>query len=150
MPQSPVRIGWVGIFPAIGTTILVGCVSLLFRLTEIRPIVRRILLALFPIFGTWAWCNLGFGGAWQIALGFALLGETAALYFVLVRPRPFLAGIFFALAVGNRTELVLTLPFFLYFIWRPTSDVDPFQLLPIFCQISARVYRNLFGFWLSP
>jgi hypothetical protein len=27
---------------------------------------RRILLALFPIFGTWTWCNLGFGGAWQV------------------------------------------------------------------------------------
>jgi hypothetical protein len=127
------RTGWVGNFPGHWVaTILVGCiVYFFFRLTEIRnqPVVRRILLALFPIFGTWAWCNLGFGGAWQIALGFALLGEAAALYFVLVRPRPFLAGIFFALAVGNRTELVLTLPFFLYFIWRPTSDVDPFPTL---------------------
>jgi hypothetical protein len=127
------RTGWVANFPGHWVaTILVGCiVYFFFRLTEIRsqPVVRRILLALFPIFGTWAWCNLGFGGAWQIALGFALLGETAALYFVLVRPRPFLAGIFFALAVGNRTELGLTLPFFLYFVWRPPSDVDPFPAL---------------------
>src|SRR5881628_387487 len=53
-----------------------------------ESLVRRILLALFPIFGTWTWCNLGFGGAWQIALGLALLGETAALYFCLVRPSP--------------------------------------------------------------
>jgi hypothetical protein len=84
---------------------------------EGTSLARRILLALFPIFGTWTWCNLGFGGAWQVALGLALLGETAALYFTLVRPSPFLAGAFFALAFGNRTELLITLPFYLYFLW---------------------------------
>src|SRR5213596_2361381 len=89
-------------------------------------LIRRILLALFPIFGTWTWCNLGFGGAWQIALGLALLGETAALYFTLVRPSPFLAGAFFALAFGNRTELLITLPLFLYFLWRrPNEELTP-------------------------
>jgi hypothetical protein len=79
---------------------------------------RRVLLALFPIFGTWTWGNLGFGGAWQIALGLALLGQAAALYFTLVGPRPFVAGMFFALAFGNRTELLITLPLYLYFLWR--------------------------------
>src|SRR2546427_10668951 len=81
-------------------------------------LVRRILLALFPIFGTWTWCNLGFGGAWQIALGLALMGQTAALYFTLVQPSPFVAGAFFALAFGNRTELLITLPLYLYFLRR--------------------------------
>ena len=85
---------------------------------DTRALVRRILLALFPIFGTWTWCNLGFGGAWQIALGLALLGETAALYFTLVQPSPFVAGAFFALAFGNRTELLITLPLYLYFLRR--------------------------------
>jgi hypothetical protein len=79
-------------------------------------------LALFPIFGTWTWCNLGFGGAWQIALGLALLGQTAALYFTLVRPFPFAAGAFFALAFGNRTELLITLPVYVYFLWRQPKE----------------------------
>jgi hypothetical protein len=79
---------------------------------------RRILLALFPVFGTWTWCNLGFGGAWQIALGLALLGQTAALYLTLVRPSPLVAGTFFALAYGNRTELLITAPLYLYFFWQ--------------------------------
>src|SRR6266508_3910262 len=83
---------------------------------------RRVLLALFPIFGTWTWCNLGFGGAWQIALGLALLGQTAALYFTLVLPSPFVAGAFFALAFGNRTELLITLPVYLYFLWRQSTE----------------------------
>jgi hypothetical protein len=92
---------------------------------------RRVLLALFPIFGTWTWCNLGFGGAWQIALGLALLGQTAALYFTLTRPpaapessaggSPFVAGAFFALAFGNRTELLITLPLYLYLLWCPPN-----------------------------
>ena len=91
-----------------------------------RPVAgrlaRRIMLALFPIFGVWTWCNLGFGGAWQIALGLALLGQTAALYFTLVRPSPFIAGAFFVLAFGNRTELLITLPVYLYFFWRQPSE----------------------------
>lgn len=87
-----------------------------------KPLSRRILLALFPVFGTWTWCNLGMGGAWQIALGLALLGETAALYFTLVRPLPFVAGAFFALAAGNRTELLITAPFYLYLFWRRPND----------------------------
>lgn len=87
-----------------------------------KPLSRRILLALFPVFGTWTWCNLGMGGAWQIALGLALLGETAALYFTLVRPLPFVAGAFFTLAAGNRTELLITAPFYLYLFWRRSND----------------------------
>jgi hypothetical protein len=90
---------------------------------EASSVVRRILLALFPIFGTWTWCNLGFGGAWQIALGLALLGQTAALYFTLVRPSPLIAGAFFALAFGNRTELLITLPLYVYLFWQQPSVV---------------------------
>jgi len=105
-------------------TVLVGLSTYFFfrlSIAEGKSLGRRLLLALFPIFGTWTWCNLGFGGAWQIALGFALLGEVAALYFTLVRPRPFVAGLFFALAFGNRTEVVLTLPIYLWFFLRQTN-----------------------------
>src|SRR4029450_9327850 len=89
---------------------------------EAKSLARRIMLALFPIFGTWTWCNPGFGGAWQIALGLALLGQVAALYFTLVRPFPFVAGAFFALAFGNRTELIITLPLYLYLLWRSPRE----------------------------
>ena len=94
------------------------CVYFFYRLASLvgtisRP--RRVLLALFPIFGAWSWCNLGFGGAWQIALGFALLGQVGALFFTFRRRWPLLAGAFFALAYGNRTELLLTAPIYLYF-----------------------------------
>lgn len=104
------------------------CVYFFFQLTKAFEVtnspspLRRILLALFPIFGTWTWCNLGFGGAWQIALGLAMLGQTAALYFSLVRPSPFVAGAFFTLALGNRTELLITLPLYLYLLWRPPTE----------------------------
>jgi predicted branched-subunit amino acid permease len=46
------------------------------------------------------------------------MGQAAALNFSLVRPSPFVAGAFFALAFGNRTELLITLPLYLYFLWR--------------------------------
>jgi hypothetical protein len=113
-------------FPAHGlAAALAGvCVYFFFRLSTIFPVSlpRRVLLALFPVFGTWTWCNLGFGGAWQIALGFALLGETAAVYFTLAKMRPLVAGAWFALAFGNRTELVLTLPVFIFLWMRRESD----------------------------
>jgi len=117
--------GWIHSFPAQVLTALIAglCVFFFFGLSsvETKSIARRILLALFPIFGTWTWCNLGFGGSWQIALGFALLGEIGALYFTLVQPCPFIAGAFFAIAFGNRTELILILPIFLY-LWFTTPD----------------------------
>ena len=121
-------------FPAriLAALIAGACVYFFFQLTKAfgpdysslkpKPLARRILLALFPVFATWTWCNLGMGGAWQIALGLALLGETAALYFTLVRPSPFIAGAFFALAVGNRTELLMTAPFYLYLFWRRSNE----------------------------
>jgi hypothetical protein len=113
-----------------------------------KSAARRIMLALFPIFGTWTWCNLGFGGAWQIALGLALLGQTAALYFTLVRPSPFVAGAFFALAFGNRTELLITLPVYLYFLWRqPNEKVITWRNLKRGVQKNSRM---LFGFLSLP
>jgi hypothetical protein len=114
------QIGLIHEFPGhlLAAAIAAACVFFFFELSTVASISmsRRALFALFPIFGTWAWCNLGFGGAWQIALGFAVLGETAALYFTLVQPAPLLAGASFALAFGNRTELLLTFPFFVHFL----------------------------------
>ena len=123
-------------FPAhiLAALIAGACVYFFFQLTRAfgpdysslkrNPLLRRVLLALFPIFATWTWSNLGMGGAWQIALGLAVLGETAALYFTLVRASPFIAGGFFALAFGNRTELLITAPFYLYFFWRRSPLVE--------------------------
>jgi hypothetical protein len=77
---------------------------------------RAILLTLAILFGTWTWTNVTFGGAWQLALGFALVGELGAIYFTLIDRRPLIAGAFFALAFGNRTEILLTAPMFLIFL----------------------------------
>jgi hypothetical protein len=136
------EIGLVASFPArLVTAVLAGlCVGFFFglcRSINCSP-GRRILLALFPIFATWAWCDLGFGGAWHVALGFALLGQAAALYFTLVRPRPLWAGAFFALAFGNRTELLLTLPIYLY-LWLPPRT----ESSPVLNGVITRVRSNL-------
>ena len=112
-------------FPGHVLAALVAAVSVwfLFRLSILgtKSLPKRILLSLVFVFGTWTWCNVGFGGAWQIALGFAFLGEIAALYFVLVDRRPIIAGAFFALAIGNRTEIVLCLPVFLCLLLKRTA-----------------------------
>jgi hypothetical protein len=125
------KIGLVHNWPAGGlaAAIVAGCIYFFHRLTYLKEMSqpRRILLALFPIFATWTWCNLGFAGAWQIALGFAILGQAGALYYTLIRPRPLLAGLWFAVAFGNRTELLITLPVYVYF-WMlrpPQGDQVP-------------------------
>lgn len=82
------------------------------------PTTRKILLSAGVLFGTWMWTNLTFGGAWQLALGFAMLGELGAIYFSVYNRRPILAGLFFALAFGNRTEIILTAPVFMYLLSR--------------------------------
>jgi hypothetical protein len=84
---------------------------------------RRLVLTSFPIFGSCMWANLAFAGAWQIALGAAVVGQLASLYFILIKPSPALAGFFFAMAFGNRTEIILLAPIFIYLIYRRENDV---------------------------
>jgi hypothetical protein len=120
------KIGLIHQWPAheLAALLAAGCVFFFYRLSHVAEIsrARRVLLALFPIFATWTWANLGLAGAWQIALGFALLGQAASLYYTLVQRSPLLAGVWFAIAVGNRTELILTLPFYLYWFSRPANE----------------------------
>ena len=82
------------------------------------PRAKQILLTASIVFGTFMWTNLIFAGAWQLALGFAMLGELGAIYFTVYDRRPWLAGMFFAMAFGNRTENLLTAPVFLYLLTR--------------------------------
>lgn len=77
---------------------------------------KRVLLVLGIMFGTWLWTNLMMAGAWHLALGFAMAGELGAIYFTVFRRSPVLAGACFALAFGNRTEILLTAPVFLYML----------------------------------
>jgi hypothetical protein len=99
------------------------------------------------------WANLTFAGAWQIALGFAVVGQLGALYFILVDYRPSLAGFCFALAFGNRTEIILLAPVFIYLIHRhaPVSDpkdsagrwrtIDRFVAIPVALGALTLVYN---------
>ena len=87
IPAAVLRVaGIITTFPSAAIVAVQAGVAVvfLFRLTSLYDdkIGRRLLLASFPLFGTWVLCNLAYGGAWQIALGFALLGQAGALYFV--------------------------------------------------------------------
>ena len=84
---------------------------------------RAVLMTLGILFGTWTWTNVTVGGAWQLALGLAFVGELGAIYFTLFDRRPLIAGAFFALAFGNRTEILLTAPIFLYWLSRKSEHV---------------------------
>jgi hypothetical protein len=102
-----------------------------------RSFRDAIALTLFATLGTWLWTNVVMGGAWQLALGFAMIGELAAIYYAFIKPRPFLAGLFFAFAFGNRTEVILTA---LVFIVALLRDCDPefrsrLRVMTKFCAI---------------
>jgi hypothetical protein len=146
------KINLVHDFPGHALAAIIAALSVwfLFRLSIIgtKSMPKRILLSLVPIFATWTWCNLGFGGAWQIALGLAVLGQVAALYFVLVQFRPLVAGAFFALAIGNRTEIVLCLPIFLYFL---IAQICPeWKDLKTLKQTSREKYPVFVSFLIFP
>ena len=83
---------------------------------------RHILLTAGIVLGTFMWTNLTFAGAWQLALGFAMVGELGAIYFTVYDRRPLIAGIFFAMAFGNRTENLLTAPVLMYLLCRGRSE----------------------------
>jgi len=87
-------------------------------------LTKRIVLASSILFGTWMWVNLTMGGAWQLALGFAMVGELGAIYFAIYDRRPFIASLFFALAFGNRTEVLATAPIFFYLLSRRSMDPE--------------------------
>jgi hypothetical protein len=95
---------------------LVSLFSLLIAEKYELPCAKRVLIVSGILFGTWMWTNLTMAGAWQLALGWAMVGELGAIYFTVFNRRPLLAGAFFALAFGNRTEILLTAPVFMY-LW---------------------------------
>ncbi len=101
--------------------LLAGCVCLFLLKIASKyetSLARQILLTLGVVFGTFMWTNLTFAGAWQLALGFAMVGELGAIYFTVYDRRPLIAGLFFAMAFGNRTENLLTAPVFVYLLYR--------------------------------
>jgi hypothetical protein len=127
---------------------------LLFRLSAKYEmnVYQRVILTLLPVLGTWMWANLAFAGAWHIAIGVAVAGQLAALYFILVRPNPLLAGLSFALAFGNRTEVILLAPVFLFLLRRsypPSNEsglsfakaVDRFLAAPIALGVATLIYN---------
>ncbi len=97
-----------------------------------------VLTAAF-LFGTWTWTNITFGGAWQLALGFALIGQLGAIYFTVFYKRPLLAGAFFALAFGNRTEVLLVAPILMWLLVRDESRVGSIEAaikrVAVFCVV---------------
>lgn len=111
--------GLIGAFIAAGGGLLLLQIAQRYEVSRSRAIV----MAAGMLFGTWAWTNITVAGAWQLALGFSFVGELGAIYFVLFDRRPLIAGAFFALAFGNRTEVLLTAPIFLYLLWRAEPEI---------------------------
>jgi hypothetical protein len=124
---------------------------------------KRVLLVCGILFGTWMWTNLTFAGAWQLALGFAMIGELGAIYFTIYNRKPFLSGVFFALAFGNRTEILLTAPIFIFLLLRVSkiqtqrfeSGIDSFktEIKNLKTEISVNtqhVIRSSAAFCLVP
>jgi len=129
MPFAALKaIGWVNDMPAAFISALcAGVICLFLFLISKRYDIdrsRRIVMMLGVLFGTWMWTNLTMAGAWQLALGFAMIGELGAIYFTVYDRRPLIAGLFFALAFGNRTEVLLTAPIFFWLMYRPAGDAS--------------------------
>ncbi|GAB4463215.1 MAG: hypothetical protein OHK0029_31470 [Armatimonadaceae bacterium] len=111
--------------------------------------VRRVLLVLLVLLGSWLWCNSAYGGAWQIALQVAVLGQCGALAFSLIYRQPVLAGFFFAVGFGNRTEILLTAPLYLYLLLRPDPKTSGMTAVSWAVHL-RREWRTVAGFCLFP
>ncbi len=107
--------------------------------------MRLIVMAVGILFGTWMWTNLTMAGAWQLALGFAMLGELGAIYFTVYDRRPLIAGLFFALAFGNRTEVLLTAPIFFWILNRRDAETQRGEKNgdPVFRNKEAKSRRSV-------
>lgn len=129
----------LGLLPEYPVAFIVGlvaaaCAGLAYAYTLRRndfTQAKRVMLALWVVAGSWYLTNVVFAGSWHIALGVAVAGELAALYWSVVKPRPLLAGLGLAIAFGNRTEIILTAPIILAYLLRPhwTGPRHIFDLL---------------------
>jgi hypothetical protein len=146
------ELGLISYFPGffIAALLAAAATVLLFSLSAKYDdsLQRRLILTLFPIFGSCMWANLAFAGAWQIALGAAVVGQLASLYFILIKPSPALAGLFFAMAFGNRTEIILLAPIFIYLIYRTQNEgaarwhaIGRFIAIPMALGIATLAYN---------
>lgn len=144
--------GFISEMPAAAVaSIIAGGTSLAFLLIADRydvSVQRRILMVSVVLFGTWTWVDLSMAGAWQLTLGFGLAGQATAIYFAAFDRRPLLAGICFALAFGNRTEILITLPVFLYLLnrlekdrWTIARQTATFALIPFALGIFTLYYN---------
>lgn len=133
---AKIIVGILGAFQAAGAFLIA-------RAYRARPL-DCLAYAIFLAFGTWHFCNLAFGGAWQIAIGFSVTAMLWAIYFTLITPRPFWAGLFFAIAFGNRTEVLLAAPFFYYCFWRPQfwrQNFKDFSAVPLVLGVLTLIYN---------
>ena len=103
---------------------------------------RVLVMSAGILFGTFAWTNVTMGGAWQLALAFAMVGELGAIWFTVFDRRPLVAGAFFALAFGNRTEILLTAPIFLLLLNRGDAEAPRERRHPLFRGAAVRVFTN--------
>lgn len=121
-------VGIIGEMPGAFVAALCAAVSTLFLYLISRSYdvtdERGWLTILAILFGTWTWTNLTLAGAWQLALGVAMAAELGAIYFSVYDKRPLIAGLFFAFAFGNRTEILLTAPIFFYLLIRKHAPAD--------------------------
>lgn len=113
---------FLGDTATIAAVVSAGCFYFVYRLAlTLNPNkISALLFGIFLVCGTWQLTAVLSGSAWCLALGFAVLGELGALYYVLTGGSPLLAGFFFAMAFGNRTEIILTAPIFLCLL--PVAD----------------------------
>ncbi|MBC8135005.1 MAG: hypothetical protein H8F28_03855 [Fibrella sp.] len=84
---------------------------------------RRALFVVWLVFGSWAFVNMTMANGWQIAMTLSLFGQLGAMVLILHDRSPLLAGVLFAIAYGNRTEIILTAPLYMYLMVR----YDPFR-----------------------
>lgn len=119
--------GWPTIaanWPAAIAAAFIGVFLALISLQHPLPRWKRTLFCVAILAGSWMLPNLAFAGAWQLALGWATMGMLGAIYFSRYRPAPVLAGFFFSIAFGNRTELLLLAPLFLIWLMRDSWRTD--------------------------
>jgi len=147
--------------PWISALLAAAICYLLFKISDWYDLdlARKVVLTLAMMFGTFMWTNLTFAGAWQLALGFAMVGELGAIYFTVSNRKPLIAGAFFALAFGNRTEILLTAPILMYLMNRgrterpsrtvssprlgvfAVKDLALFCIVPVVLGVSTLIYN---------
>ncbi|OGM68791.1 hypothetical protein A2897_01320 [Candidatus Woesebacteria bacterium RIFCSPLOWO2_01_FULL_44_24b] len=119
---------WLAHLLGAGTAVIIYKLTLLITKNLPAQAGKKIAvwMGLLTAFGNVLWFLAATGSSWYLGQVSAAFFLTLAIYETLTKKRPLLMGIFLGAAYLSRVHTILSLPFFLYFVFKKRQRLSHF------------------------